>query len=119
MAIKGKTDEGNCPDCGFKVDTFGFCSEFCMQASVDEIKAFKKLQPGEFGHYPCPGCGDFMEDIYAGDDSDMCSDCARNKRESTRRSLLTEVADLLGRKVSASDTEIDLLRRIRAELGLT
>lgn len=106
-----------CPTCGFTVDPYTeVCSEFCLQATPEEVAAFKAMKPGSFGVYPCPGCGAFMEDTYEEGDGAMCSSCYSKKRHETRRGLLVEAERLLSLKPSASDAEIDLFSRIRKEL---
>lgn len=107
-----------CPICGFCVDpSTKVCSEFCLQVSPEEVAAFKSMKPGNFGAYPCPGCGSLMEDTYEEGDGAMCSSCFTKKRSEEKRKLLVEAERLFSLSPSASDAEINLLSRIRKELA--
>lgn len=46
--------------------------------SASDRKAFASLKPGDWGVYPCPDCGQPIEDEYAPDS--CCTECAARRR---------------------------------------
>ena len=105
-----------CPVCKFPVTIYG-CSEFCLQATPEEVEAFKAMKPGDFGIYPCPGCGDPIEDTYEQGERAVCHECFTKKRAEARKTLLRETVRILGARAGLQDAEIDLLRQIKEELA--
>jgi hypothetical protein len=73
-------------------DDYEYCSEFC---ATEDIEVFKKLQLGDFGYWPCRGCGCVMEDDYYGKDApdknSMCSSCYKETRLKARTDLLNRL----------------------------
>lgn len=87
----------------------GFCtSEFCKEATDQEIDDWDLLKEGEFGRYPCADCGCFMEDVYH--IGSHCSSCAEERRIEARVKLLKEVLTVVG-------LPGDLAAKIRVELS--
>lgn len=62
------------------------CSLFCQDVTQEERKAFLKLEPGQFGVYPCADCGCAMEDDYQ--PTACCSDCSKKRRAKGRLAIL-------------------------------
>ena len=75
----------NCPCCKLEIHVHeqpGYrsehCSEFCATISDEDKEKFSKLQPGEFGLWPCPDCGCCIEDEYI--PTSCCGACGDKRK---------------------------------------
>jgi hypothetical protein len=64
------------------------CSEFCATATEEERAAFRTLQPGEYGVWPCSECGGTTEGDYT--PGAWCSSCDPKRAKRVRGELLRE-----------------------------
>lgn len=94
------------------------CSEFCAALSDTEMAAFKKLEPGEFGLWPCAESGCIVEDEYT--PGGCCYKCFPKKRLRIRTALLVEADARLSALVIPDRTDriliTDFVERIKKEL---
>ena len=61
---------------GYRNETY--CSYFCAETAFEEKQKLTNLQKGEFGVWPCSGCGSIIEGEYDPDGS--CAACAEKTR---------------------------------------
>ena len=100
-----KEDVGKpCPVCGRTITlweghdySYLACSSFCSEAGKDDIETFKAAKSGDWCLYPCPGCGEMMEDQWFPEEPSkcVCSDCAVKARRKNLANLLKESLDAL------------------------
>ncbi len=94
-----KTQE-TCPVCKFQIsfrdDGDGryskFCSGFCAEATPAELEAFKTLEPGQFGVFPCVESGCIVEGDYDGPET-ACSTCDVHRRARISTEIITAFVD--------------------------
>lgn len=95
-----ETERETCPTCKFpvRIETYGsnyserVCSEFCAQATGQELDEFKAAKPGDYCVYPCPECGGPTEgDWYPNEPKQtVCHTCSPKVRLRDRTKLLVE-----------------------------
>lgn len=93
-----------CEICTRPIDPqYGGCSEFCAVTSDKEKAAYKALQPGDYGVFPCPECGCPTEgDWTPGDHCYECDDKVhRRLRETLLREALPHVPEELSLRILA------------------
>lgn len=77
------------------------CSDFCAQVSLEEKEAFKNLQPGQYGVWPCAECGRPIEDEYEPNGHcSKCSDKVTLRRSEKELQKLKEENEVLRREVT-------------------
>ena len=113
-----------CPTCSFEVKLVHIyddkyephCSEFCASVRPEEKEAFKKLQSGEWGVFPCSRCGIPIEDEYTS--GCTCGRCADLIRDERREELLKRAMAFIEEHfVLGSPKSSGLLADLKKELG--
>jgi hypothetical protein len=86
-------EERICEDCGFEISEYDYegCSEFCSRVPKEERKKWKEFKDGDWGLYPCSGCGVPVDDEFSEKEEDrVCLSCYDKARHKTRTNLLKE-----------------------------